>query len=105
MEKFLQIFILAFFIVAACHAQPANNNCVNAVTITVDGGCVSGTTQNATFQGGEVTTSGGCASTGGGCTLEQSVWYRFNTGTNTTLRLEVNTTNTPNCAGAVAVYG
>jgi len=49
-------------------AQPANDNCANAVTLTPGDPCISGTTVGASTETGEL---GGCN------TGNQSVWYSF----------------------------
>ncbi|MCS7297710.1 MAG: hypothetical protein RMK19_00300 [Bacteroidia bacterium] len=79
-------------------AQPPNDNCANALQLSI-GSCRNGqTTQNATAQGGEPTACFG--------TVGQSVWYWFQAGaTDSVLRLEIDVTNLPNCTGTLAIYG
>jgi hypothetical protein len=81
------------------YAPPANDNCSAATNLTVGAGCISGTTQDATLQGGEYL----CISPGGGVSPE-TAWYRF-TATATSMVLGVVLTNTSNCATVLAVYG
>jgi hypothetical protein len=71
------IFIVAVLIGASLVAQPANDPCTGAQTITPNGSCVSGTTVGATDNfGGTV----GCQS--GSPNNHPEVWYRFvSTGT------------------------
>lgn len=97
------LIVLCFsFFYFSVFSQPANDNCANASAITVDGGCVSGTTNGGGFETGEFT---GCFTGGGGCNLDQSTWLSFNTGANTDLWLDFDVTNSPNCLGGYAVYG
>ncbi len=63
---------------------PVNDNCVNAISVTVNGLIVSGVTQNATLEAGELTD---CAIAGS----TQSVWYYF-TATATSISVSVNST-------------
>ncbi|MES2836569.1 MAG: T9SS type A sorting domain-containing protein [Bacteroidota bacterium] len=49
-------------------AQPANDNCANAISLTVNGACVNGVTDASTVQTGESFCAG---------TINQSVWYKF----------------------------
>lgn len=79
---------------------PANDNCVSATTLTIDGGCMNGTTQWASLQGSETPS---CITPSGG-TL-QSVWYRFNTGANTTLNFAWILTNEATCYPGIAIWG
>jgi hypothetical protein len=65
-----------------CGAQaPANDSCANAIDLTVDAACVSGTTVNSTPDG--PTPSCNTASTG-------NVWYKF---TATSIQSKVEITN------------
>lgn len=55
------------------YAQPANNNCANAITLTVNNACVNGTNVGANTEIGE---------TGTGCWASapsNTVWYQFTT--------------------------
>lgn len=83
---------------------PLNDNCANAQALTIDGGCVSGTTVAATTQTGELPNTCITGSSGGGVTY-RSVWYSFYTGSNTTLNLALILTNTTSCYSGVAVWG
>lgn len=97
MKKFL-IFLSFFSSVATTYAQPANNNCGSATTLTPDAACTSGTTLNANTQASE-----NCAASGGGIT-PRTVWYQF-TATNDSMVLGIVLTNTTNCATQYSVYG
>lgn len=79
-------------------AQPSNDNCANALSISI-GGCRNNqTTQGATLQSGENT---GCA-TGVG----SSVWYYFQAGaSDSVLRLTIDVTAVNRCYGSAVVYG
>ena len=60
---------------------PANDNCANATTLTVNAACTTGDLATATVQAGENTaTSGHCAATA----FNMSIWYKF-TATATTM--------------------
>lgn len=97
MRKITLILAALFPILLA--AQPANDNCANATTLTVGGSLICGQTTNAaTTEGGEY-----CASSGGGIT-PRTVWYRF-TATSTTMVLNVLRTNDINCFGRLSVFG
>lgn len=56
-------------------AQPANDNCANAITLTVDAACTTGTNVAATTESGE--TAQGCW----GTAISHTVWYKFTTST------------------------
>src|SRR4051812_40662912 len=49
-------------------AVPGNDDCANAIALTVGGACVTGTTVGATTQSGE---NFSCQ------TADESVWYKF----------------------------
>lgn len=78
---------------------PGNDACASATTLTVGAACITGTTDQASTQGGEYL----CINPGGGITPE-TVWYRF-TASNDSLVLGIVLTNTSNCATVLAVYG
>lgn len=78
---------------------PGNDACASATTLTVGAGCITGTSNTATTQGGEYL----CISPGGGITPE-TAWYRF-TASNDSLVLGFVMTNFTNCATVLAVYG
>jgi len=67
------VSVLAFALSA--FAQPANNDCASATTLTSGAAplCAQ-TTDNATVQAGEVVATG---STGASATFTETVWYRF----------------------------
>jgi len=94
-------------LIAFLLAQPLNDNCQNAFQLTI-GSCLNGqTTRNATTQPGEPGSGmGGCVGSGGGCTADQTVWYRFQAGaSDSVLRITVDRTNWANCRGGLVVYG
>lgn len=69
-----------------CTPSATNTTCATAQTLTLNGACTPGTTCNATAATG----LGSCSASGSGGV----VWYRFNTGTNTSLNLSLlNTLN------------
>ncbi len=78
-------------------AQPANDNCASATTLSVNGSCVNGTTLNATVQSGEP-----CQNGGG--TTDQTVWYRF-TASQASMVLDFIKTNVTNGPTQLSVYG
>jgi len=97
------IFIFFFWVVLIfpnkVYAQPANDNCASATTLTIDAALTCGqTTQNSTLQGSE------CYTNYGGGSTESSTWYRI-TANNDSLILNFIQTNTPNCYPEVSVYG
>ena len=79
----LRLFLIIFLsnlTMISVFAQPANDLCTGAITITPDGTCVGGTTVGGTDNiGGAV----GCQS-GGSANSHEDVWYSF-TSTGTTL--------------------
>lgn len=87
-------FLLFSFISVSCFANenfsppppppPSNNNCANAINVLVNGPIVSGITQGATLEPGELTD---CAIAGS----TQSVWYYF---TATANNISVSLTST-----------
>lgn len=79
----LNLIMLAggLFLSTAAFAQPANDNCTAAQTITPNGTCVNGTTVGANDSW---TNTVGCQS-GGSANSHEDVWYTFvATGTNFT---------------------
>jgi len=97
MKNIFLIFFLSsgLFIIA----QPANDNCASATSLTPGAALLcSQTTQNSSLQGGE------CFTNYAGAT-EQTVWYRF-TATNDSLVLNLIKTNATNCASPhVRIWG
>ncbi len=75
MKKSILISLFAVFFGATVYAQPANDNCVNAQTLTVGAPCANGTNAAATVQPGEPTAAG-CW----GGVANRTVWYKFTTG-------------------------
>lgn len=77
---FLQLFTFISLGICANHgfAQPLNDNCSNASTLTVGAPCTNGTNVGATIEAGETV-----GATGTGCWLtapNNTVWYQFTTG-------------------------
>ncbi|MEI7597541.1 MAG: PKD domain-containing protein [Bacteroidota bacterium] len=56
------------------YAQPGNDNCSNAINLTIGGACTSGTNINATLNG---TSPTGCAMGFGSSLANKDVWYSF----------------------------
>src|SRR5437773_2642375 len=85
MMKKVYLFFIFFIsiIVAFGQSAPANDNCSNAQTLTVNATCVRGTTYGATTQSGEYLTPS-CMGTG----FTQTVWYKF-TATATTMYVQL----------------
>ncbi|HLP10382.1 MAG TPA: T9SS type A sorting domain-containing protein [Flavobacteriales bacterium] len=83
-----KLIYISFFICALglnAFAQPANDNCANATTLTSGAAPLcSQTTDAATVQTGEVTAA---ASTGAATAFNQTVWYKF-TATSTSMYVE-----------------
>ncbi len=79
-------------------AQPANDNCLNATNLTINGADLCGQNMNnATLQGTE------CFINFGGVN-EHSMWYSF-TATQTQHVLNYIVTNSPGCISVLQVYG
>ena len=76
-------------------APPANDNCANAISLTVDAACINGTTKQSTTQTGEPTACQGA--------INQTVWYKF-VATSTSLYVEVERTASSGCYLSSAVY-
>jgi hypothetical protein len=98
MKSFYSICLIFFagFIIA----QPANDNCANATSLTVGSSLqCSQTTNNASLEGSE------CYTNYGGGSTETTVWYRFSA-TTSSLVLNLIKTNSTNCSGPhIRVYG
>ncbi len=88
------LWLALVFIPFYGNAQPANNDCASATSLTVGAACVNGTTASATSQAGEVTPSCGVVS--------QSVWYSF-TAASTDMTI-ITQKNSGACLGRLAVY-
>src|SRR5690242_18521776 len=75
---FSLFFILSMllFITDAAKAQPSNDNCASATTLTVGAPCTNGTNVGATIQLGEPLTLDCWASA-----PDNTVWYKFTTST------------------------
>lgn len=76
-------------------AVPANNNCSNAISLTVNAPCVNGTNKESTVQSGENFACQG--------TPTKSVWYKF-TATQSDMFVEVERTASSGCYLSSAVY-
>jgi hypothetical protein len=81
---------------------PPNDNCGSATVLTINGGCLPGTTDVSSLQASENIPS--CI-TNSGATSFASVWYRFNSGSNTSLNLSWILTNDANCYPGIVVWG
>ena len=82
-----------------CFAQPANDDCSSAISLTMDAGLSCGeTTLNVTLEAGE------CFTNYGGGASEVSTWYSF-TATDDSSVLNFVQTNSPNCFPHISVYG
>lgn len=93
------IFCIIFLTAQDIFAQPANDNCASATTLTIGAALsCSQTTQNATLQGSE------CYTNYGGGSTEYTTWYRI-TANNDSLILNFIQTNSTNCFPHIAVYG
>lgn len=76
-------------------AIPANNNCANAIGLTVNAPCVNGTNKEATVQSGENYACQG--------TPTKTVWYKF-VATQSSMFVEVERTASSGCYLSSAVY-
>src|SRR4051812_21674291 len=77
-NKTVLSIVICFILTLTGIAQPVNNNCANATTITVGSACTNGTTAGATLEAGE-----NSGATGQGCWAtapDNTVWYKFTTG-------------------------
>lgn len=99
-----EIILNANLSTAKVMAPPANDACSSATALTIGANCTSGTTEDATVSSDP---TGGCgASSVSSCGNPGSVWYSFNSGTNTSLNLNIDITDFGNCANwQFAVYG
>lgn len=98
MKRYL-LPILFLFSTILLRAQPANDNCASATTLTIGAALSCGqTTLSSTLQGSE------CFTNYAGAT-EQTTWYRF-TSSNDSLVLNIIKTNLTNCVSPhVRVWG
>jgi len=76
-------------------AIPSNNNCANAIALTVNSPCVNGTNKEATVQSGENYACQG--------TPTKTVWYKF-VATQSNMFVEVERTASSGCYLSSAVY-
>jgi len=76
-------------------AIPVNNDCINAISLTVNAACINGTNKEATVQPGEST---GCQGT-----VTKTVWYKF-IAANSNMFVEVERTASSGCFLSSAVY-
>ena len=92
------ILTILLFICAIGYTQPANDNCANAIVLTVDNPLLCGqNSTNATLQAGE------CFVNILGAT-ESSMWYRFNA-TNDSIVLDFIQTNITTVSPVIMVAG
>jgi len=90
--------IISFLLISiGLLAQPANDNCASATTLTNGAACIGGTTLNATVQVGETF----CDFAG---STEETVWYRF-TAANDSMVLGFIQTNSTNAPPRLSLYG
>lgn len=81
------------------YAQPANDNCANAINLAVDAGLSCGqSTLNASLEGSE------CYTNYAGGSTEVSMWYTFTPSDDSTV-LNFVQTNTSDCFPHISVYG
>jgi len=76
-------------------AIPVNDNCANAIVLTVNAPCVTGTNKEGTVQAGENSACQGA--------ITKSVWYRF-VATSAVMYVEVERTASSGCYLSSAVY-
>ncbi len=93
LTKTLLIFIILNIVSSLCFAEnnfspppppPSNDDCANAINVMVNGAIVSGVTQQATLEAGELIE---CAP----ALVTQSVWYYF-TATSANISVSLNST-------------
>lgn len=101
LNKFLFISVLVFALGINVFAggptictMTSNNDCVDAISLTIDVACADGCTQGATIEVGEV---GDCMSG------NQSIWYNF-IATSTSHQVNVWLDNSGGCFNASAVW-
>jgi hypothetical protein len=96
---FFLFFSLAY--INELQAQPANDNCANAITLTPNAACVNGGLNSSTTQTGEVTTAATvCAANN----YTRSVWYSF-TATSAQMYVEFNVTGIDGGGGGTICFG
>lgn len=99
MRRLIHTLSILFVGTGISLAQPANDNCTSAITLTIDAGLSCGTTENATLEGGE------CYTNYGGGSSEHTTWYRVNANDDS-LVFSFNKTNLTNCASPhVRIFG
>ena len=77
-EKRIILFLFSMlFFIGIAMAQPANNNCVNAILITADSACVTGTSQLVGQTLGSATSDGGAIASSCTAVNSQDLWYKF----------------------------
>src|SRR4030095_6254163 len=77
------------------HAIPINDDCANAITLTINAPCVNGSNKESTIQAGE---NSGCQGA-----ITKSVWYKF-VASSTSLYVEVERTASSGCYLSSAVF-
>ncbi|MBS1634966.1 MAG: T9SS type A sorting domain-containing protein [Bacteroidetes bacterium] len=81
---------------------PSNDNCSGATVLTINGGCTAGTTSAATAYETNECTDYFTYNYG---KSYRTTWYRFNTGSNTSLNLAWIYTNSPSCPPSISIFG
>ena len=77
-EKRVTLFLLSMlFFTGMTFAQPANNNCANAILITTDSACVLGTSQLSGQTLSSATADGGAIASSCTAVNSQDMWYKF----------------------------
>ncbi len=97
--RLLYTLTLLLFVACYAHAQAPINDDVCAADILFSGGCVSGTTENATPDN-EDASNPACAGA-----WSNSVWYTITlTGNNTSLEIDLSTNTFPGGSANILVY-
>lgn len=96
MKRILLTLICALTLVASVFAQPANDACGSAISLSVNGPCVASNSANATEQAGEASPS--CDATQDG-----SIWYSFDA-TATSHDVIIDNTGFNGCAPTYTIY-
>lgn len=91
--------IISLIVSLVGFSQPANDDCANASTLTINAGLICGEdAASASLEGGE------CYTNYSGGSSESSMWYRI-TANNDSLVFNFIESNNTNCAPHVAIYG
>ncbi len=93
------LYISTFLFSISGFSQPANDDCADAITLTIGGGLICGEDgENSTLEGSE------CFTNYAGGSTEGTMWYRI-TATNDSLVLNFIETNSTICQPHIAIYG